>query len=362
MPKVSVIVPSYNHGPYITETIESVLSQDFEDFELVIVDDGSKDDTVEKILKFKDPRLKFFGFKENRGACTAANKCILESSGEYIAMLSSDDVFLPGKLAKQTEFLDKNPGIGAVFGKASFVGESGAPVETRNPFKYENRGRHEWLRHFFYRGNCLCHPSAMIRRDCYNRVGFYDERFASLPDLDFWVRLCMHYEIYILDEPLINFRIRDNGANASGASLKGFLRLPVEYIQVCRHYLAIKDTDDFLKIFPEATKFGVVEKGLIPYFIARLAIEANNYCQNYFALNTLYDFLSTASEETKRKCGFEYKDLISLAGKLDCFNLVESGRIKKQFKKYGNPKHKNVSTVISNYFKKILTGNRFPES
>ncbi|MCK7520975.1 MAG: glycosyltransferase family 2 protein [Ignavibacteriales bacterium] len=110
---------------FVEECINSVLNQSFQDFEIVITDDGSADKTVEKIKQFKDSRIKLFVHEKNKGACVAANNCIKNSSGEFIAMLSSDDVWVSDKLEKQVKFLDENPDIAAVFSQAQIVNENG---------------------------------------------------------------------------------------------------------------------------------------------------------------------------------------------------------------------------------------------
>ena len=199
MPRISVIVPSYSHERCVAESIQSVLDQTYEDFEIIITDDGSTDGTVREIRKFRDTRIKRFCFEKNQGACVAANNCLKEASGEYIAMLSSDDAFLPDKLEKQVTFLDRHPETAAVFGYAEMIDEDGNKFTDETHFYYNifnqpNRNRHEWLHYFFYKQNCLCHPSVLIRKKCYEDIGSYDERLAQLPDFDFWVRLSLKYK------------------------------------------------------------------------------------------------------------------------------------------------------------------------
>jgi glycosyltransferase involved in cell wall biosynthesis len=154
MPKVSVIIPSYNHEKYVREAIQSVLEQTYQDFEIVITDDGSRDRTVSIIKSFTDPRIKLFYFPKNRGAAVAVNHCIAEASGEFIALLNSDDAFVPKKLEKQVEFLDKNPKIGAVFSYAQFIDEDSKDITNTEHhyakvFLQQNRSRFEWLNYFF---------------------------------------------------------------------------------------------------------------------------------------------------------------------------------------------------------------------
>ena len=220
-PKVSIAIPSYNHGKYISETIESILNQTFQDFEIIITDDGSTDNTVEVIKSFKDDRIKLFVFEENQGACKALNNCIINSKGKYFAYISSDDVWENDKIEKQVKYLDENPSTPVVFTKVKIIDEESNQFTETDHYYYsifeqENRPRSEWLNHFFYFGNIICHPSIMIKRSVYDEIGLYNERLVNMPDFDMWVRLSMKYNIHILDEKLTKFRVRKDEKNVSG--------------------------------------------------------------------------------------------------------------------------------------------------
>lgn len=356
MPRVSVIIPSYNHEKYVAEAIQSVLDQSFQDFEIVITDDGSTDGTITEIKKFKDPRIRLFPFKENKGACVAVRKCLDEAKGEYIAMLSSDDVFLPGKLEKQVRFLDERTDIWAVFGYAQVIDEVGNDFEEKNHiyckiFKQPNRNRFEWLNHFFYNGNCLCHPSALIRRSLYDELGYYDERLAQLPDFDMWIRTCLKHEIYIMPENLIKFRVRAGELNASGNRSEVHKRTGFELTRVLRHYLELRSTDEMLKVFPGAEKYGKEDKDLIPYFVARLAFdnEKSFPLNQVFAINVLYDILGDGKMAAKleKKCAFTYRDFIELTG-LDYSNLEVFRRFRiSEQESQGNAAYQDIQPLIN---------------
>ena len=153
-PTVSVIIPSYNHEKYIRQCIQSVLDQTFQDFEIIITDDGSSDRTVEIIETFTDPRIKIYRNYINKGASVATNNCILNSHGKYIAMLSSDDIWFPEKLDIQVNFLEKHQDISVVFSKVEWIDQDNKLIRGFLPYKQvfnvSNRTRFEWLRHFFW--------------------------------------------------------------------------------------------------------------------------------------------------------------------------------------------------------------------
>lgn len=338
MPRVSVVIPAYNHEKYVAQAIQSVLDQTFQDFEIVMTDDGSSDRTVDVIKSFNDPRIRLFCHLKNRGASIAANHSVQQAEGEFIAMLSSDDAFVAEKLEKQVDFLDQNPEIGAVFSHVQPIDQDGNDFADEHfytkIFLQSNHSRSEWLNRFFYEGNCLCHPSALIRRQCYQEVGYYDSRFAQLPDFDFWVRLCSHYEIYILPAKLLKFRVHHDESNASGIREDSRKRTAIEYKQVLQHYLKPPITEHFTDIFQISYPFhdchDVPDQNSVQFLIARLALQVNSPIHKSFAIDTLYELFKcephlnqTLTDQIRQCYGFEFIDLIQLAGEQDVFGLVQ---------------------------------------
>jgi sugar O-acyltransferase (sialic acid O-acetyltransferase NeuD family) len=326
-PLVSVIMAAYNHEKYVASAIESVLAQTFEDFELVIIDDGSTDGTAGVIRRFTDPRIRARFSTKNGGNIFTKNKCLDMARGRYIAILNSDDAFMPDKLEKQVAFLDENPECAAVLSDAEIIDDDGNPFTDTGHFYYRifsqrNRSRFEWLRRFFYEGNCLCIPSALIRRECYDVVGRPDPRYLQLPDLDFWIRTCFRYDIHVLQEKLTRFRVRDHRANASAPTREHVRQHVWEYSKILGRYLDIADERELLAIFPEAAAFSGrygIEREMIPFVVARLAIKAGDRLSaRAFALDTLYGLLGDATLARKifERYGFGYKEFIDLTGRL----------------------------------------------
>src|SRR5688572_18270614 len=328
-PTVSVIIPSYNHEEFIGECIQSVLDQTFQDFEIVITDDASSDRTIEIVEGFDDARIKLFKYSKNQGASIAANNCINRSKGKYIAMLSSDDVWYPEKLEIQVKYLDEHPEIGAVFGKVDWVDETGQIIQSKNfpyadVFDVKNRSRLEWLRHFFYKGNCLCHPCSLLRRECYAEVGMLNLSFANIPDFDLWIRMCLHYEIHVLDRKLIRFRRMTDEGNASGDTNTSRVRNRFEHRHVLHHYLEITNPDEFLRVFPEAAQYGNVTTDVIPFFLAHLAIESGVDFMALWGLDLLYSLLQDKgmAQILQKDLNFTHRDFIELSGKCDPFRIA----------------------------------------
>jgi glycosyltransferase involved in cell wall biosynthesis len=327
-PKVSIIIPSYNHEKFIGECILSVINQTFQDFEIVITDDGSSDGSVQVIESFADPRIKLFKFGVNKGACIAVNNCIKHAKGKYIAMLSSDDAWYPEKLEVQVEYLDNNKDIAVVFGKVDWVDENSNLI--MNPlfpyltlFEANNKTRFKWLRYFFLVGNCLCHPSSLVRAECYRDVGMLDPAFASLPDLDFWIRICLKYNIHILNQRLVRFRKNFDESNASGNRKETLIRNRFELRHSLNHYLKITRPEELLLIFPEARQFGKVTADTIPYLIGRIAINTGEDFKVLWGMDLICRLLQNEKNAhiLESECNFTFLDFISLSGQCDPYKV-----------------------------------------
>lgn len=229
-PKISVLIPSYNHEPYIKQCIDSVLNQTFEDIEILIGDDCSTDNSKEIINSYTDPRIKKFFYSANCGGSENLNKLITFANGDYIAVLNSDDYWEPTKLEKQFKFLENNKKYAACFTWVQYIDKHGKKTfPENNVFIQENKTQAEWLKYFFEKGNCLCHPSILIRKEIYDEIGKYNVRCRQLPDFILWIKVVQKYPIYIMPEPLINFRWLDEGKNTSGFSIANINRTNQEY-------------------------------------------------------------------------------------------------------------------------------------
>jgi len=338
MPRVSVLLSSLNHGKFVAEAIQSVLDQTYQDFELIIVDDCSEDNSWEIIQGFHDPRIRAFrNAKRCRAAAGFNESILLRARGEYIAIHHSDDVFLPDKLELQVAHLDTHPEIGAAFTQVKLIDECGAPFTEvghsyLHVFKQPNRSRHMWLNHFFFHGNALCHPSVLIRKECFLDVGVYDRRLGQITDFEMWVRLCMKYNIHIIEKPLIRFRVRANEMNQSGSKPETHNRISLEYQQVLLNYLAISSEAELFAVFPDIRVMANAEHNHIPFLLARYAIEQGMHIHQAFGFYLLYDLMRDPKTvgELEQKYGFSYINFIQLTGSRDIFQLEAVAQLQKE--------------------------------
>lgn len=330
MPRISVILTSFNHEKYIREAIDSVLGQTFADLELIIWDDASTDGSWAIIQSYADPRIKTFRNEVSRRGIYGINKSISEvAAGDFIAIHHSDDVWERDKLERQVALLDANPAIGAVFSNALAIGEDSQPLADTQHFysgifDKPNRTRQEWLRFFFSGGNALCHPSVLIRRECYAACGLYRFGLAQLPDFDMWIRLCMKYEIHVLPERLVRFRVRDNAANASGSRPDVRIRDRLEFYYVLKHFQEIDSFEELVSIFPEAEQY-YRPNGCEPQFVfAMVALAESSFpWAKLLGIETLFDLVTSPDTRAKIESlyQFGYLDLVSLTGRYDLFAL-----------------------------------------
>ena len=339
MPKVSIILTSFNHEKYIREAINSTLNQSFTDFELIIWDDASSDNSWYLISRYSDPRIKKFRNEIRKRVSWGINKAVSEvASGEYIAIHHSDDVWEPEKLAKQVAFLDAHPEFGAVFTNVTAIGEDSTPLKNEKHFYFSifeqfNRTRFEWLNFFFNHGNALCHPSVLIRKSCYEDCGLYRFGFAQVTDFDMWIRLCLQYEIYVIPEKLVRFRVLENEANASGSRPETRIRGLYELYKLLPTYRKITHFDDLVKIFPSSAKFCRKKETDMDFALAMVALEEKPFTFTIlFGLDILFEIISDPkrADSIKRLYGFDYKSFIELTAQHDVFSREEVATLSGQ--------------------------------
>ncbi|MFO0809872.1 MAG: glycosyltransferase [Gemmataceae bacterium] len=201
IPRISIIVASYNYGRYIAEALTSVQAQTFADFECIILDDGSTDDSLGVIERFlEDDRFRLI-CQRHGGQPRAKNRGIELAHGDYLAFLDADDIWEPTKIARQLALFDARPDLGVVFTQRRLIGVNGeARPGGDNPPPEPGVAA-------MYRQNFICFSSAMLRAGVPEHVGRFDERIGLAIDYDFWLRVARFYPIACVDEPLVRYRV-----------------------------------------------------------------------------------------------------------------------------------------------------------
>jgi glycosyltransferase involved in cell wall biosynthesis len=197
MPKVSVIIPTYNRANFLEEAIESVLFQNYKDFELIVVDDGSTDETRNIVRRCAEEIV--YIYQNKRGVSCARNIGIKNSSGEYTAFLDSDDKWLPDKLSSQMDFFIHNPNALICYTEEIWFRNNVRVIPLKKHRKYSGMIFEKVL------PLCVISPSSvMVKRELFfDRIGFFDESLPACEDYDMWLRIAASYPIYLIETPLI---------------------------------------------------------------------------------------------------------------------------------------------------------------
>lgn len=365
MPKVTVLLTSYNHEEFIADSIESILNQTYTDFELYIVDDCSMDNSWEVIQKYNDPRIIAIHHEKNMFGCS--NREFYKNfKGQYFAMAHCDDLWELDKLEKQVKYLDEHPEAGACFSWVQLIDDYGNNYDNPDHpyskvFLEENMNRFEWLNHFFYNGNRLCHPSSLIRLNIQMNENLFPGGLGALPDFYRWIKLCLKHEIYVYPERLTKFRIHVDESNMSGQTPTNRIRVQNEFYQIAKLYGLIQDQSEFLKVFPEANEYVADGRINVDYALAQIMLnKTNNKGFHFYAMNKLMELVR--NEKTKDELielyGFTKRDVCNISGRLDLFHVIADDEYLTTSLFYANEEgfseeHKlsKTITMMNNHFK-----------
>lgn len=224
MKKISVIIPVYGAEKYVDATVRSLLAQTYENFEALIIDDGSPDGSIEICQQFKDPRIKIIR-QENRGLAGARNTGIRHAQGDYIAFLDADDLWLPEKLAKHIEHLENSSNVGVSFSSSELIDESGSSLGTYLMPQLKEITVPDLFRH-----NPVGNGSAaVVRREVFEEIKFqdelygaveyfyFDDRFRRNEDIEFWLRVAIQtdWKLEGIPDYLTLYRVNSGGLSAN---------------------------------------------------------------------------------------------------------------------------------------------------
>jgi glycosyltransferase involved in cell wall biosynthesis len=215
---VTAIIATYNYGRFLGEAIESVLAQTLRPDEIIVVDDGSTDDTSEVAARYAHEGVRYI-YQENSGVSAARNAGIRAGTGEFIAFLDGDDRWVPEKTAWQVEHLQRHPDVGLITGSEWQTDEAGRKVWRLDRKASES----ECLYPRILVENTIGSTSlVMVRRECLERVGMFDEQFGPGQDWDLWIRIAGDYPVGIIGEPLMLYRRHGANMSATGSTWKRY--------------------------------------------------------------------------------------------------------------------------------------------
>ena len=240
-PTVSVVIPAYNRAHSIGQAIQTVLNQTYQDLEIIVVDDGSSDNTSEVVRSLKDERIRYIRHEENKGAPAARNTGIKAAQGEYIAFQDSDDEWLPQKLEKQMKVFETvPPKVGVVYSGFLRI-ENGKKEYIPYSWVAQKEGDiHKEL----LRGSFITTPSLVVRKECFKKAGIFDEHLPRLQDWELVLRLSKYYDFKFIEEPLLTSPFTSDSLSASEKARIKALRL-----------ILSKHLDDFMEDKKSLSKY-----------------------------------------------------------------------------------------------------------
>lgn len=227
MPQVSVVIPTHNRAECLPCAITSALNQTFQDFEIIVVDDASQDNTTRVVESFNDQRIQYLRHETTQGAAKARNAGILRAKGKYIAFLDDDDEWLPEKLKMQVDILETSPStLGGVYtGSLDVQQSTGEIVRQLTPSKrgkiFDEMLIQNWI------GPT---STVMLKRECFEKVGLFDMNISFAEDYDMWIRVSKEYDFEYIKQPLVKFHYHENGlSNNYEMMIRGWEALIEKY-------------------------------------------------------------------------------------------------------------------------------------
>ena len=228
-PLVSVVLPTYNRAHLLRRAIQSILSQTYQHLEIIVVDDCSSDNTEEVAKSFCDERIRYVRNKERMGASFSRNIGIKVAHGEYIAFQDSDDVWLPRKLEKQMDAFKNSPReVGVVYTSFWRIDKDRVVRIPQSNYRKSKDNIHERL----LETNFIGTPTAMVKKECFEKVGMFDETLPRLQEWDLWIRISRYYRFKHIDEPLvISYMQTDSISRNIGAHIQAQKRILEKYFE-----------------------------------------------------------------------------------------------------------------------------------
>jgi glycosyltransferase involved in cell wall biosynthesis len=215
MPLISVIIPAYNAEKTIRETIQSVLNQTHSDLEIIVINDGSTDNTLEQIDRLSDPRLTVFSY-ENAGANPSRNRGLAHVTGDYVSFLDADDLWTPDKLEAQLHALNHHPNAAVAYSWTNFIDESGKVLHSGSYVSASGNVLAELaVVNFLENGS-----NPLIKKQAVVDVGGFDESLQACQDWDLWLRLAATHEFVAVSSPQILYRVSTGSVSSNVAKLE----------------------------------------------------------------------------------------------------------------------------------------------
>ena len=240
-PIVSICIPTYNRAPLLAQAIRSVLGQTFQDFELLISDNASTDETEVVVKSFDDPRIRYIRNQTNLGQRANFNRCLQLARGAYLTVFPDDDIMLPDNIAAKAAVLSKHSRVGLVHSKYHVIDVNGDITRYNTnwgcgPDRMEDaiEPGQDFLQAMLLTFNLVNIPTNMFRRACYTRVGGFTDQLTYMFDYEFWMRIALYYDVAFLATPLIKWRFHQDTSTCNHLVRPNGNATPMNYTELFR--------------------------------------------------------------------------------------------------------------------------------
>lgn len=314
-PIVSVVMVSYNHGRFLRRVMDSVFQQTMPNFEVIVVDNGSTDESRDILASYNDSRLQVI-HQENLGLSVGYNVGIGRARGKFIAIGNSDDEWALEKLALQLKSIEQHK-AGVSFSAARLVDDDSSPVPEevakQFPFSYENLPPAKMFEKFFFKTNFICVTSALIDVSVLGAERF-DPSLIQLQDFDLWIRLVQKTSFVTLPDPLVYYRVRLDGQNLS-LDQRNRARVLFELNRVYRHFFDNVDIAFFQEAFEQHLKYKDVTPDTLEFEKAFLFLKKQEPSIKVLGVEMIYDLMSTPTgrETAEKHYGMKITDIWNLS-------------------------------------------------
>ena len=240
-PPVSVIIPTYNRAPLVVRAAASALDQTYPSMDVIVVDDGSSDDTEQRLAAELGSQIRYLR-QDNQGVSAARNRGLREATGDYIAFLDSDDVWLPKKITAQVDFLRERPKYGMVVCDYYDVDRSGTVVSIERRRQQYGADGHV-LKRILNAPN-LVPSTALLRREVYEEVGGFDTSLKTAEDIDFHLRVAKRFPIGVIEEPLVRYLSGNDSLSEDVSSYRDYVRVIRRFVKANHDVLSRREIHD----------------------------------------------------------------------------------------------------------------------
>jgi glycosyltransferase involved in cell wall biosynthesis len=287
-PLVSIVVPVYNAGKYLKETIQSLLNQTYSNFELIAIDDGSTDNSLQILRSFEDPRLRILQNEQNRGIVYTRNRGLKEIRGKYYAPFDADDIAHPTKLEKQIQFMEANPTFGMIGSWVILIDEKGKEL----PKKWKLKAQPELIPSILMYKNYFAQSALLIRTEAIPIEGYPD--YSICQDYGMWCDIAKRWKTWNLPQFLIQYRIHGNGITRNSERLKKeHFAVAYANINTCGFDISTDEIKSILPEFlePNSNKYNVskAKDSIIKLLVQNQTLQAQP--QNLFWKATWFQWL-----------------------------------------------------------------------